>query len=60
MRHYQGLNKVQGRRDKLEGQVKGLRETLPSDIKRLRMSLGGVRKYSRVQRRLIEQRLARK
>ena len=46
------MNKLEGRREKLEGQVKGLRETLPSDLKRLRMSLEGVRKYYGVQRLL--------
>ena len=42
--------KLEGRLDKLEGQVKELRETLQSDVKRLRMSLDGVRKYYGVQR----------
>ena len=50
-------DRLEARLDKLEGQVKGLRETLPSDLKRLRMSLDGVRKYYRVQRRRIERRL---
>ncbi len=50
-------DKLEARLDKLERQVKGLRETLPSDLRRLRMSLDGVRKYYRVQRRRIEQRL---
>ena len=52
-----GLSKVEGRLDKLEGQLRDLKETLPSDVKRLRMSLDGVRKYYGAQRGLIDQRL---
>ena len=52
------LNKLEGQLGKTEGSLKELKETLPAGLKRLRMSLDGVRKYYRVQRSLIEQRLS--
>ena len=52
------LNKLEGQLGKTEGRLKELKETLPAGLKRLRMSLDGVRKYYRVQRSLIEQRLS--
>ena len=52
------LNRLDGRLGQTEGRLKELREHLPRGLKRLRMSLDGVRKYYRVQRRLIEQRLS--
>ena len=52
------LNRLDGRLGQTEGRLKELREHLPRGFKRLRMSLDGVRRYYRVQRRLIEQRLS--
>ena len=53
-----GMNKLETRLGKAEDRLKDLKETLPVGLKRLRMSLDGVRKYYRVQRRLIVQRLS--
>ena len=49
---------LNARLDKMQGQHRELRDEARRGLKRLRMSLDGVRKYYRVQRRLIEQRLS--
>ena len=53
-----GVLTLKARLDKVQGQHRQLRDEARSGLKRLRMSLDGVRKYYRVQRRLIEQRLS--